>query len=62
MYRINPQIIYNIGKLNVGLEYQWTSVQYGEYDGGKLNNYGLADKNLHWVGNNRINMMVKFNF
>lgn len=62
MYRINPQIIYNIGKLNVGLEYQWTSVQYGEYDGGKLNSYGLADKNLHWVGNNRINMMVKFNF
>ena len=62
MYRINPQIIYNIGKLNVGLEYQWTSVQYGEYDGGKLNAYGLADKNLHWVGNNRINMMVKFNF
>ncbi len=62
MYRINPQIIYNIGKLNVGLEYQWTSVQYGDYDGGKLNAYGLADKNLHWVGNNRINMMVKFNF
>jgi hypothetical protein len=62
MYRINPQVIYNIGKLNVGLEYQWTSVQYGEYDGGKLNSYGLADKNLHWVGNNRINMMVKFNF
>ena len=62
MYRINPQIIYNIGKLNVGLEYQWTSVQYGEYDGGKLNAYGLADKNLHWVGNNRINMMVKVNF
>ena len=62
MYRINPQLIYNIGKLNVGLEYQWTAVQYGEYDGGKLNSFGLADKNLHWVGNNRINMMVKFNF
>ena len=62
MYRINPQIIYNIGKLNLGLEYQWTSVQYGEYDGGKLNAYGLADKNLHWVGNNRINLMVKYNF
>lgn len=62
MYRINPQLIYNIGKLNLGLEYQWTSVQYGEYDGGKLNAYGLADKNLHWVGNNRINLMVKYNF
>ena len=62
VYRINPQLIYNIGKMNIGLEYQWTAVQYGDYDGGKLNAYGLADKNLHWVGNNRINMMVKFNF
>ena len=62
MYRINPQLIYNIGKLNVGLEYQYTGVQYGEYDNGNLNSYGLADKNLHWVGNNRINVMVKYNF
>ena len=62
IYRINPQIIYNIGKLNIGLEYQWTSVQYGEYNEGKLNEFGLADKNLHWVGNHRINMMVKYNF
>lgn len=62
IYRINPQLIYNIGKLNVGLEYQWTSVQYGEYNEGKLNEFGLADKNLHWVGNHRINMMVKYNF
>ena len=62
MYRINPQIIYNIGKLNVGLEYQITSVQYGEYDNGNLNAYALADKNLHWVTNNRVNLMVKYNF
>lgn len=62
MYRINPQLIYNIGKMNIGLEYQWTSVQYGEYDNGMLNERALADKNLHWVGNHRINMMVKYNF
>lgn len=71
MYRINPQLIYNIGKLNVGLEYQWTSVQYGKYDkvddgeGGKfdaLNARGLATSDLHWVGNHRINLMVKYNF
>lgn len=62
MYRINPQLIYNIGKMNVGLEYQWTAVQYGDYDNGNLNAYGLADKNLHWVGNNRLNVMVKYNF
>ena len=62
LYRINPQLIYNIGKMNIGLEYQWTSVQYGEYDNGCLNEHGLATKNLHWVGNNRINVMVKYNF
>ena len=62
MYRINPQLIYNIGKMNIGLEYQWTSVQYGDYDGGKLNERALADKNLHWVGNHRVNMMIKYNF
>ena len=62
MYRINPQLIYNIGKMNIGLEYQWTSVQYGEYENGNLNAHALADKNLHWVGNNRVNAMVKYNF
>ena len=62
IYRINPQLIYNIGKMNIGLEYHWSSVQYGVYDGGKLNERALADKNLHWVGNHRVNMMVKYNF
>ena len=72
MYRVNPQLIYNIGKLNVGLEYQWTAVQYGKYiktvltlgadPVDSLNAYGLADKNLHWVGNHRVNLMVKYNF
>lgn len=85
MYRINPQLIYNIGKLNVGLEYQWTAVQYGDYksvirlagedylypvagEDGKpvvdkyLSEKGLATDNLHWVGNHRINLMVKYNF
>ena len=80
MYRINPQLIYNIGKLNLGIEYQWTSVQYGDYlkidrvtgtdkDGNQiivkdkcLNSKGLATDNLHWVGNHRVNVMVKFNF
>lgn len=72
MYRINPQFIYNIGKLNVGLEYQWTAVQYGEYQkavfevGGTsvecLDKRGLASEGLHWVGNHRVNLMVKYNF
>ena len=78
MCRINPQLIYNIGKMNIGLEYQLTSVQYGDYadaevsSGGSgvtvqvmndfLNERGLATENLHWVTNNRINFMVKYNF
>jgi hypothetical protein len=74
MYRINPQLIYNIGKMNIGLEYQWTSVQYGDYvdaqdcSGGTckivpgLDERGLATENLHWVGNHRVNMMIKYNF
>ena len=53
--------------MNIGLEYQWTSVQYGKYitdDSGNkyLNNYGLATDGLHWVGNHRVNMMIKYNF
>ena len=62
MYRINPQFIYNIGKLNLGIEYQWTAVQYGEYKDGSLDKRGLASEGLHWVGNHRVNLMVKFNF
>ena len=62
IYRINPQLIYNIGKLNLGLEYQWTSVQYGKYTDGKLDSYGLASEGLHWIGNHRVNLMVKYNF
>ena len=60
MYRVNPQFIYNIGKLNVGLEYQWTTVQYGK--DGVLNARGLARENLHWVHNHRVNLMIKYNF
>ena len=59
MYRINPQGLYNFGKFTLGLEYQWTAVQYGT---GALNEYAKVTKDLHWVGNHRVNMMVKFTF
>ena len=63
MYRINPQLLYNLGKFTLGLEYQWTAVQYGKYgEGNTLNKRALAENDLHWVGNNRVNMMVKFTF
>lgn len=59
MYRINPQGLYNFGKFTVGLEYQWTAVQYGD---ATLDRRALPTKGLHWVGNHRVNMMVKFTF
>jgi hypothetical protein len=58
MYRINPELIYNIGKLNLGIEYQYTAVEYGK----TFNERALVTEDLHWVGNHRVQMMVKFNF
>ncbi len=60
MYRINPEILYNLGKFTFGLEYQLTGVQYG--DTKSINARALAADNLHWVINHRVQSMVKFNF
>lgn len=67
MYRIAPAVVWNIGKFALGLEYELTSVQYGDYvrgtDGSNyVSCYGLADDNLHWVTNHRAVLMVKFTF
>lgn len=66
MLRIEPQFIMTFGKFQVGLEYNLTGVQYGEYsviDGKEyLNNRGLATDNLHWVANHRVQAIFKFNF
>ena len=59
MYRINPEILYNKGKFTVGLEYQFTAVEYGK----GLDKRGLTEADTrHWVGNHRVQMMVKFTF
>ena len=57
MYRIQPEVVYNMGKLALGLEYMLTGVQYGKAD-----KHMLVSENLHWVANNRIQMMVKYTF
>ena len=57
MFRLQPEVVYNLGKLAIGLEYMATAVQYG-----KANKRMLATDNLHWVLNNRIQMMVKYTF
>ena len=66
MFRVSPEVIYTFGKFVVGLEWQYTAVQYGKYhkeDGANcLNRKALATEGLHWVGNHRIQSMVRFNF
>lgn len=58
-YRIAPEIVYNFGKLALGLQYELTAAQYGD---GSLDDNGLCTNNLHWVENNRVQMMVKYTF
>lgn len=63
MFRISPEVLYTFGKFVIGLEWQYTAVQYGKYeDGNLLNRKALATEGLHWVGNHRIQSMVKFTF
>jgi len=60
MWRITPTVVYNLGKLAFALEYELTSVQYGEW--GDDYKSALATKNLHWVTNHRVQAMVKYTF
>lgn len=61
MWRVTPTILYNLGKLTLGLEYDVTGVQYGDF-GGDDAKFGLATQNLRWVTNHRVQAMVKFTF
>lgn len=62
--RVTPTVVYNLGKLSFGLEYDITSAQYGKYavDGHVNSSNGLVDGDLHWVTNHRLLGMVKFTF
>lgn len=57
LFRVQPEILYNLGKLQFGLEYMLTGVQYGKANAAKQ---PVTD--LHWIFNNRIQGLVKFNF
>ena len=58
MWRLTPTLLYTVGKFQVGLEYEITSVQYGK----GLDKHGLAQNDLHWVTNHRLQLMTKYNF
>lgn len=57
IFRIQPEVVYNLGKLQIGLEYMFTDVEYGKAD-----EFKEVVGNLHWVYNNRIQMMINYNF
>lgn len=60
MWRLTPTLLYTVGKFQLGLEYDITSVNYGD---GKINPAnGLSDNGLHWVTNHRVQIMTKYNF
>ena len=57
---MSPEVIYNLGKVAFGLEYELTGVEYGSFGEGDV--YGYASQNIHWVCNNRIQLMFKYTF
>ena len=60
MWRLTPTLLYTVGKFQVGLEYDITSVHYSD---GKLNpENGLSVNGLHWITNHRVQLMTKYNF
>lgn len=60
LYRIEPELLYNLGKVTFGLQYELTSAQYGSF--GADDRFGLATQDLHWVTNHRILLMAKYTF
>lgn len=62
MWRLTPTVIYNLGKLALGLEYELTSVQYGDKNLGFNTTNCLYDKGIHNVNNHRVQTLVKFTF
>lgn len=59
MWRLSPTLLYTVGKFQLGLEYEITSVQYGD---GKLDAYALSTNGLHWITNHRVQLMTRYNF
>ena len=58
MVRATPTIAYNAGKLTVAVEYNNTTVQYGDIS--KLDNYARPLEDLHWVTNHRVMGVSRF--
>ncbi len=55
-YRFSPIVTYKVENMQIGLEYEHTATAYGDYQPN-----GMVT-NTHWVANNRVCMMVKYDF
>lgn len=63
LYRITPTVLYNLGKVTFGLEYEFTSAEYGKWDVlSEDYKFGLATGDLHWVSNHRLQAMLRYSF
>ncbi len=62
MFRLTPTVIRNFGKVTAALEYEITSVQYGDKAYGINKTNALYDQGLHWVTNHRVQFMLKYAF
>jgi hypothetical protein len=65
-YRFSPIVTYKVQNIQIGLEYEHTSTAYGDYfvhqnDYPRQVTNGTVT-NTHWVANNRVCMMLKYDF
>lgn len=65
-YRFSPIVTYKVQNIQIGLEYEYTSTAYGDYfvhqnDYPRQVTNGTVT-NTHWVANNRVCVMVKYDF
>ncbi len=67
MRQLAPGIVRNWGKLALSFEWLMTWVEYGDFITIDGVNYvdaenGKAEKNIHWITNHRLQMMMKYSF
>lgn len=61
-FRVTPTILWNVGKLQIGLEYDYTMAQFGNAGVARDARGLYDDADCHWIGNHRLLWMTKFNF
>ena len=59
LWRLSPTVLVTWGKFQLAAEYEITSAQYGK---AQNPDNGLAETDLHWVTNHKVQIMTKFNF